>query len=212
MVVAYGIHPWVLQENLPPDDMLALLCRMLEADPSAAVGEAGLDAAHRGVASLVLQRSVLLEQLRLAQQLNRVVVIHCVRTWGLLLDVLDEAGPLPRGWVLHAYSGSPEMVAPLRRRGAFFSFKSGADGALQAKQTERIQAVPRDRLLLESDMTICAGDAKTAEVLRGRLKRTATGLAAATGMTLEEVAALTAINARAVFVAPGGGQNPISAG
>ncbi len=195
--VAYGMHPWHVRTAADPDLWLEDLKQRLMADKMAAVGEIGLDFAVRDCPAR-LQRVAFLAQLRLASVLRRVAVIHCVQAWGPLLDILDEAGPLPRGFVLHAYGGSVELVAPLARRGAYFSFKGGGDGRGQGKTASRVRAVPPDRLLLESDRNLCDGTGEAA--YREQLASTAVFLAAAIGSDVTGVAEQTFANASRCFL------------
>jgi len=200
VIPAYGLHPWFVTSEAGTDAAaLERLAALLQVDQRAAVGEIGLDVARGGIASHERQRVLLLAQLELARRFERVAVIHCVRAWGALQETLAEAGPLSRGFVLHAYAGSAEMVLPLARLGAFFSFKASGDTP-GPKRLARIRAVPPERLLLESDLHLGAGGASAAEQWQ-RLNDVAGQLAAATGMTLEQVARLTAENARRLFTA-----------
>ncbi len=203
VIPAYGLHPWFVSGEAGADAAaLDSLAALLATDPQAAVGEIGLDFARRDVASAARQQALLEAQLRLAQRLGRVAIVHCVRAWGVLVDTLSAVGPLPCGLVLHAYDGSAEMVAPLARLGAFFSFKAGGDMP-SPKTAARMQAVPPERLLLESDLYL-AEDGADAAVQRHRLERVAAQLAAATGMTPSQAATLTTANARRCWAQGGG--------
>lgn len=198
VIPAYGLHPWFVPFDVEKDAaVLDRLAALLEADPQAAVGEIGLDFARREGASHERQRAWLLAQLRLAQRFRRVAIIHCVHAWGALVETLEEAGPLPRGCVLHAYAGSAEMVTQLARFDAFFSFKAGGDTP-GPKVPARMGAVPPGRLLLESDLHL-GREGEGGGLQLQRLNDVAAQLAAATGITREQVARLTAENARRCF-------------
>jgi len=61
------------------------------------------------------QEEVFAAQLRLAAERDLPASIHCLKTWGRLQELLRD-GPLPkRGFLLHSYGGSVEMVEPLAR-------------------------------------------------------------------------------------------------
>ena len=206
VIPAYGLHPWFVPGEAGADAAaLDELARLLAADPQASVGEIGIDFVRRDGASPARQQALLDAQLQLAQRLGRVAIIHCVRAWGALVDTLAAVGPLPRGLVLHAYGGSAEMIVPLARLGAFFSFKAG-DDTPSPKTVACMQVVPPERLLLESDLYL-AEDGADAVVQRQRLERVAAQLAAATGMTPAQAASLTTANARRCW-AHGGGVKP----
>ncbi|HXG49600.1 MAG TPA: TatD family hydrolase, partial [Methylomirabilota bacterium] len=97
------------------------------------------------------QEEVFVEQLRLAAERNRPVSIHCLRAWGRLEELL-RAGPRPeRGFLLHSYGGPVEMVKPLTRLGAYFSFPGYYLHERKAHQRETFRHVPPERLLIETD-------------------------------------------------------------
>lgn len=150
-----GLHPWYVQalSESALSRALAELPRLVHESRCVALGECGLDAIHakRGGASLVLQQRVLASQLTLARSAKLPVVLHCVGAHALLLALLEAEGPLPRGGVLHSYSGSAELVPRYAKLGLSFSF-AGIVTRPEAKRPRRaLCAVPRDRLLVESD-------------------------------------------------------------
>lgn len=159
---SHGIHPWDCGNRSP--HWLAGLRAALLADPSAAIGEVGLDRwiidgikpddpriAGLRVAPLAEQSEVLAAQLALAAELNRAVSIHCVQAFGALLDVL-KAGPRPaRGFLIHGYGGPAEMVKPFADLGAYFSFNIELLQPRHADRLANFRTLPADRLLVETD-------------------------------------------------------------
>jgi TatD DNase family protein len=122
----------------------------LQSHPHVAVGEIGLD---RWIESHDLQdqTKVFTTQLDLAVELDRPVTIHCLHAWGALWKIAQQR-PLPgRGFLLHAYGGSPEMVAGFAERGAYFSFSPYFLHQRKGAQRAAFQRVPLDRLLVETD-------------------------------------------------------------
>jgi TatD DNase family protein len=60
--------------------------------------------------------------------------------------------PLPScGFLLHSYGGSAELVEPLARLGAYFSFSGYFAHPRKERQREVFRTVPADRLLIETD-------------------------------------------------------------
>ena len=60
--------------------------------------------------------------------------------------------PGPRvGFVLHSYGGAAELIAPLAKLGAYFSFPGSFLQDQKGRQRETFRQVPRDRLLIETD-------------------------------------------------------------
>lgn len=150
IIPCFGLHPWYVEAR--SNNWLGRLRSMLDAVPAAAVGEAGLDKGSRGrQIDLAVQVDVLRQQLSLAKELERPISVHCVRAFGELHETLKEMGPFPAGVILHSYLGSAEMVQPMAKYGAFFSF-SGFLTSLSKKKAEKmLREVPLDRILLETD-------------------------------------------------------------
>lgn len=159
---SYGLHPWNVG-NASPHWRDALL-RRLDADPSAAVGEIGLDRwilerARADDSRLAgLRRAPLPEQLEaftwqlaLAAERNLPVTIHCIDAWGALAEALRATRRPTRGFLLHAYGGSVDMAREFATLGAYFSFNGYFLGARQAAKREVFKSIPLDRLLAETD-------------------------------------------------------------
>ncbi len=153
-----GLHPWYLRELSE-----SALCSALEELPTlvtqlrgagcVAIGECGLDALHarRGGAAMVTQFRVLNAHLDLARETGLPPLLHCVGAHGAMLEVLEARGILVQGGVMHSYSGSAELVPRYAKLGLSFSF-AGIVTRPEAKRPHRaLCAVPRDRLLVESD-------------------------------------------------------------
>jgi TatD DNase family protein len=145
VIPCFGLHPWLVSRR--DAGWLAELEAALVSMPSA-VGEVGLDHAvePRNDAE---QAACLKAQLELASRLDRPVMVHCVRAWGAMLELLRRH-PTP-GVLLHAYGGSADMVAPLAAAGAYFSFAASVLAPHRHKARAALAAVPIDRLLLETD-------------------------------------------------------------
>jgi TatD DNase family protein len=161
---SFGYHPWYVQERTP--DWQHALAGFLDAVP-AAVGEIGLDkwilerpplphpagspASASTPAPLHEQEEVFTWQLRLAAERDLPASIHCLQAWGAMLEILRRE-PRPRcGFVLHSYGGPREMVGPLAKLGAYFSLPGYFAHERKLRQRETFLAVPRDRLLIETD-------------------------------------------------------------
>jgi TatD DNase family protein len=147
VVPALGIHPWFIEDRGPRwTDTLAA---MLEQN-KAAVGEIGLDRMipRRNDDD---QESVFLTQMAIARDLGKPVNLHCRSAWGRMMEILKSMGGLPHGGVVHSWSGSAEMVREFERLGAFISFSGSVTRPDNRKVRKAVQAVSRDRLVLETD-------------------------------------------------------------
>ena len=144
---AYGIHPWKAHLALPGwEDRLRVL---LERRPMAIVGECGLDGWVESPA-LDIQTAVFEAQLALSRQLDRCVVIHCLKAWQPLFEAFDRVKP-PARFLLHSFNGSIEIARRLLPLGAFFSFSGHFLHPRKAAIVEMFRRLPPDRVLLETD-------------------------------------------------------------
>ncbi|OIR07376.1 putative deoxyribonuclease YcfH [mine drainage metagenome] len=162
IVPSFGLHPWDCGNRGP--DWESRLVAALTATPRAAVGEIGIDRwildrarpddprlAGLRRAPLDEQLTVFVRQLALARLLNRPASVHCLDAWGPLLDCL-RATPLPsRGFLLHAYGGSAELIAAFADLGAYFSFNGSFLEERRTRNRDAFRHVPPDRLLVETD-------------------------------------------------------------
>ncbi len=145
---SFGLHPWHVAER--SSGWLEDLHRRLDAHPGAGVGEIGLDGWIEGH-DLADQTDVFTAQLAIAAERNLPVTIHCIQAWGALWEIL-RTHPLPaRGFLLHAYGGSMEMMREFAKKGAYFSFSPYFLHERKAAQRAVFAAIPEDRLLVETD-------------------------------------------------------------
>ena len=82
---------------------------------------------------------------------NLPVSIHCLKAWGRLLELLQENEVPKRGFLLHSYGGSAEMVSAFARLGAYYSFSGYFLREAKVRHREAFREVPTDRLLVETD-------------------------------------------------------------
>ncbi len=200
VIPAYGVHPWYAEDAVN-SDWEAELQAYLEADPVAGVGEIGLDGAIRP-RNLERQQIIFSRQLRLAEELGRVVSVHCRRAWQPLLDVLQSADTLPEGVLIHSYSGSVELVESLARFNVFFSFSGSITNPKYARAGDLVRAVPRDRLLVETDAPDMIpyplrGDRTVNEPCN--LASVIDTVAGMIGLSFDEIADITTRNAKTFF-------------
>jgi TatD DNase family protein len=147
VIPCFGLHPWYVPSRSA--NWLQQLRQHL-VSRSSAVGEIGLD---RWIEPRdeTAQEEVFRAQLQLARELDRPAMVHCLRAWGWLTVVLKNETPPRRGFMLHAYGGSPELIAPLLDLGAYFSFAGTTLRPDREKARAALKKVPLDRLLIETD-------------------------------------------------------------
>ena len=199
MVVATaGVHPH--KASLWHDASAPALAALLDSGDFVAVGEIGLDF-HYNFSRPDQQRRAFREQLAIAREHNRPVVLHCREAYGDLLAILEEFAPLPAGVVVHCFSGTMEDA----RRVIELGLHIGVTGVVTFKKADGLrrivaEAVPLNRLLIETDCPYLAP-----EPYRGKrnepafVRHVAEKIAEVLSMPVAEVAAATRRNALALF-------------
>ncbi len=194
---AAGLHPWAVAPGSSPD--LAWLIALLDAGGLVAVGEAGLDAVVPG-ADLDAQERALREQAGLAREAGLPLILHVRGAFDRLVRVLESIGPGGPGGVLHAFGGSAEVAARLRRLGYVRGVGGGATRPEAAKVRAAIAATPLDAIVLETDApyigtrTRPKGQVEPADVAEVR-----DAVATLLGVSPGEVEERTTATARALF-------------
>ena len=194
--VSLGLHPWYVDERGP--NWLARLEELVGAHP-VGVGEIGLDNAleTRNDAS---QEEVFLAQMDLAARYSRPVSIHCRKAFGRLAELLRALARRPPFMMLHAYTGSHEMVPVFEALGCHISFCASITRPANRKARTACIRVSRERLLVETDSPAIAPlgvDFERNEP--AYLPLIIETLAELRGEGPAEVAAYTAANARKFF-------------
>lgn len=143
---SYGVHPWHVDRCSAA--WLDHLRRQLDTRPSA-IGEIGLDRWMREP-DLLRQEEIFIAQLRLANERQLPVTVHCLKAWGRLLEILQSETPRA-GFLLHSYSGPAEMLPRFTQLGAYFSMSGHFAHERKHAQQRVFKEVPDDRLLIETD-------------------------------------------------------------
>jgi len=144
---SFGLHPWFITSRSTTWEHT--LRAHLE-QPGAVLGEIGLDGWKKDLPRDG-QETVFLAQWRLAVEHDVPVTVHGLKAWSWLLDVIRREPRLPRGFLLHSYSGPKEYIAPFAEQGAYFSFCSALTRGREEKIAALYRAIPRERLLVETD-------------------------------------------------------------
>jgi TatD DNase family protein len=163
-----------------------------------AIGECGLDY-HYDNAPRDRQRSAFHDQIDIAHDVGRPVVVHTRDAEEDTAAALRSAASRGVRGVLHCYTGSLALASAAVDAGWFLSFSGIVTFAKWAGQ-DVVRAIPDDRLLVETDAPYLAP-----VPLRGRrnepqfIPHIIARLAAVRGSTSEEISALVTANARRFF-------------
>jgi TatD DNase family protein len=197
MFATVGIHPYYADSV--DADQLDELRALAEHKQVVAIGEIGLDY-HRKTASITSQRRAFRMQLEAAAELGLPVVVHNRDAHDDVAAVLDECGAQSAGGVMHCFDGDAVFVERCLGWGFYISFAGNLTYPNAHALREAAQAVPMDRLFVETDCPYLAP-----QPVRGKrcepqfVRYTAEALAALKGVTTEVLAAHATSNAARLF-------------
>lgn len=195
---AAGLHPHEAESWPEVADRIAEL-----ATEAQAVGECGLDW-YRNLSPRDAQRAAFKDQLHIAVDLDKPIIIHCRDAFQDVYDLLEDAA-IGEQAVLHCWTGGTRWTKRFDGLGVTFSFA----GPLTYTNGETLRLgaayAPPERTIVETDSPYL-----TPEPLRGESNEpanvpyTGAALADVWGVSTTEVARLTSATAARLFGDPRG--------
>ena len=210
-----GIHPQEAASVTP--EALDRLAKLAENPRCIAIGEIGLDYYHFENPEPEVQKRAFREQLRIAAETRKPILIHCrtselatpaakqkfgpVDAWEDLLDLISEHWASHGiGGIMHCFSGTADRARRSLDLGFYISFAGNVTYPAAAAIREAAAVVPADRLLVETDAPFLAPVPHRGQRNEPALvARTATFVADLIGVTPEQLAARTTSNFRRLF-------------
>jgi TatD DNase family protein len=165
-----------------------------------AIGECGLDYYRMGEDTKEKQRAAFVQQIELAYELKKPLMIHCRQAFGDLIELLNSKlqilNSLPG--VVHFFSGTKNDAKKLLDLGFYFSF--GGVITFTHDYDEVVKYIPLERILLETDAPYV-----TPVPYRGKrnepayIIETCLKLAELKGVRPEKVGEVTVSSAKTIF-------------
>lgn len=189
---AVGIHP----ENLESKTTISEIRDLSRHEKCVAIGEIGLDY-HYTSDNKEEQIQVFESQIILANKLNMPVIVHDRDAHADALEILKKHRP--KG-VLHCFSGSAEMAREIIKLGMYI----GVGGVVTFKNAKKmpdvINAIPKDRILLETDCPYLAPEPYRGKLCHsGYITLTAERVSQISGLTRDDILNITRKNAEKLF-------------
>jgi TatD DNase family protein len=195
---AVGIHPH--DAGLATDAGIETLRQLLhQGEKVVAVGEIGLDF-YRDRSPREVQRQAFRRQIRLAREVGLPIIVHDREAHEEVLEILMDEKASEVGGVLHCFSGDDIMARACLDMGFYLSFPGTITYPRNEAAREVVRRVPVDHMLVETDCPYLAPQSH-----RGRrnepayVRHTAEMIARIKGLTVEDVARITTLNAFSLF-------------
>ncbi len=192
-----GIHPH--EASGVTDEALGELAKLAGREKVVAVGETGLDY-HYEYSPRDIQKDAFRKFIALARECGLPLVVHSREAEDDTVEILKSEGASEVGGVIHCFSGSVEMARTCIRMGFYISIP----GIVTFRRAENIhdvvRKIPVERILIETDSPYLApaphrgGRNEPAYVVMVAKK-----VAELKGLSLEDVARITTLNAENLF-------------
>lgn len=193
-----GFHPEAM-DRLPKNPVFSLekLISQEKANGKiVAIGEIGLDYHYEGY-DREAQLRLFEEQLILAKKLDLPVIVHLRDATEDGMSLLKKYQP---GGVMHCFSGSAETAKEVVALGMYVSFTGVLTFKNSKKAKKACQAVPLERLLLETDCPYMAPEPFRGKRCDSRMiLKTAEAMAQIKGIETEKMIEIAAENTCRLF-------------
>ena len=136
------LHPWYIDQKLIEEFVEAV--KFCKDDPNfIAIGECGLDSNCETPAEL--QQEGFVEALKTAKKLHKPVIVHIVKAWDRLFQLVDQYGDVKNApVVIHGYRKNVQMARQLVARGYYLSLG-------HKYNVDVPKMIAKDRLFHETD-------------------------------------------------------------
>ena len=143
-----GVHPSEARDW--HDDLLAQIRQLVLSNPKiVGIGEIGLDF-YWDKSFNQIQKEVFIKQIKLANELNLPICVHDREAHFDTLSILKEHNKSSKV-VMHCFSGSVEFMRECVKEDIFIALGGVVTFKNAVKAKEVAQAVPLEKLLLETD-------------------------------------------------------------
>ena len=142
-ICSVGIHPWYVNEDR--DGQFGILKRHTADKNVLAIGECGLDKITD--TTWQTQIEVFEKQILLAQELQKPLIIHCVRAYQEVFHILKEK-QVTVPVIFHGFNKKLALAQSILQQGYYISLGSSI---LQGNQDDLIQSIDMDKIFLETD-------------------------------------------------------------
>ena len=197
IVASVGVHPHSASQA--GENTSLRLRELLKHPKVVALGEIGLDY-HYDFSPRDVQQRVFIEQIHVAREARKPIIIHTREAWPDTLRLLEEHwAPARLPGIMHCFSGGPEDAQRCLDLGFYISFAGVVTFPKAVNVQEAARLVPANRLLIETDAPYLAPAPN-----RGKrnepafVTHTAAKIAALREQTIEDIAVLSSTNFRSL--------------
>lgn len=145
-----GLHPWYLDKNTIENDFEKLE-QNVKNQHVVTIGECGLD---RNIdVDFEFQKEVFIQQIQLAEHLQKPVIIHCVRAFPEIISIKKKLQPsIPM--IIHGFNNNSQICEQLIEHQFYISLGAALINP-NSNASKVIKMIPKEKLFLETDDKNC---------------------------------------------------------
>lgn len=195
-----GVHPH--DAKIVDTAMIEKIREMATHEKVVAIGEIGLDY-HYTHSPKDTQERVLAQFIDLAREVNKPIAIHDRDAGDRTYDMIRASGTPGSRVMIHCYTGTMELARRYLDLGCILSFTGIVTFKKAGPVQDVVRMVPLERMLIETDSPYLAP-----EPHRGKrnepafVTHVAESIAKIKGVSLDDVARITTLNAKRFFSLP----------
>ena len=138
--ISIGIHPWNIDTTWKK--LFATIKEQAHKENVRAIGECGIDKL-KSPANIEEQIEVFKAHALLAEEIQKPLIIHCVKGFDEIIAIYREVLP-KQAWIVHGFRGKPQQAEQLIKEGFYISFG-------EKFNIDSLKVVPMEKLFIESD-------------------------------------------------------------
>jgi TatD DNase family protein len=146
MYGSVGLHPWFLTKENAETDLIKI-SELIDNQHIIALGECGLDRLKGE--SIEFQTHIFEEQMRLAEQKSKPIIIHCVKAFNEIIAVKKRLNPsIPL--IIHGFNQNEIILKELIKHGFFISIGTNVLKN-NSNSYKAVTQIPMNQLFFETD-------------------------------------------------------------
>jgi TatD DNase family protein len=141
--VSFGLHPWDC-DKFPFSEVTHKVNFFKQLY---AIGECGFDKNASG--TIDCQKMVFIQHVELSENIHKPLIIHCVGLFNELITLKNNLNS-SQPWIIHGFSGHPQLAAQLIKENFILSF---GDSIFKpgSKAADSLRSLPSGTFFLETD-------------------------------------------------------------
>ncbi|MDR2205283.1 MAG: TatD family hydrolase [Flavobacteriaceae bacterium] len=137
-----GIHPKDIDENF--NENLEKIKMISQRENCFAIGECGLDSLVS--ADKKIQEDVFLRQIKIAEELRKPIIIHCIRSF---YEIISFRKHTRQAMIIHGFNKKQSVAEDLLKNNFYLSFGKAVLYHLSLQNI--VKMMPLDKMFLETD-------------------------------------------------------------